>query len=238
MRGQLTEAIAQSSGDVGVLVSLGSTLLGGGDLERRLVEAAQRAQDALVAAFRARGLAATVLALPEVGALLEVLFPRGPFEMAVSSAQVALMQSGPVADAEVQLVVPGDVEATRAAVDGWAGRPAGLGCMPPAPPSLAEAVADLPAAATCRRRRGHAPAVRGDARDDRARARPAGGRGSAWRSTSCVVLAAERDGASNVRPRPTRWWPRPRSRAAVAWARGCWRARQLPDLTSVLLPLA
>ncbi|MBI5487628.1 MAG: hypothetical protein HY905_09870 [Deltaproteobacteria bacterium] len=147
VRRQLMEAIAQSSGDVGVLVSLGSALLGGDDLEQRLLEAGERAQQALTEASRASGLGARVLALPDVGTLLEALFPSLPFQAAVASAEVVLLQSGAVADAEVRLIVPGDVEATRVAVDAWASRPAGLGCEPLVSRfPLAESVADLPAA--------------------------------------------------------------------------------------------
>jgi hypothetical protein len=147
VREQLLQAMVQASGDGGVMVALGTALFSGG-IEQRLVEAAERAQDALVGAFRRSGLDAAVLALPEVRELLAVLLPTEPFGAAVAVARASLVQARSVADAALRLIVPGDVEATRSSVDAWAAQPAGIGWAPLVRSfPFAESVAGLPAAA-------------------------------------------------------------------------------------------
>lgn len=148
VREQLEQAIEQSSGDAGVLLSIGSALINGEDPQQRLAAAAERAPAALLGAFREAGLARTVLALPEVRALLAALLPAEPFAAGVAEARSGLSATSAIADARRALVVPGDVAATRVATAEWAARPAGVGCQPLVRSfPLGEALADLPSAA-------------------------------------------------------------------------------------------
>lgn len=131
IRQLLTDALAQSAADLGALVSLGSALLsGGGDLQARAERALAGSIDALVEAAERAALGARLLALPEVRALLESVFPDDPFAAAASAAREALSDTRSAQDARLRLIVPGDPEATREAADRWAARPAGVGCQP------------------------------------------------------------------------------------------------------------
>ncbi len=147
VREELMRAFAQSSRDGDVLLSWGASLLTGQGVEERLRQAVAQVKDALVEAARQSGLTNVLLALPEVGALLEALLPDDRFAPVVAAALGRLSQAQSAADARLRLTVPGDVEATRRSVDSWAQSPAGLDCRPVVRSfPLGAAVADLPAA--------------------------------------------------------------------------------------------
>jgi len=144
VRDQLMQAALQSSGDAGVLLSWGAQLFSGVDVEQRLRQVLERVQTALGGAVGEGDLAPRLMTLPPVAELLAVLFPAEAFAAPLAQAQSSLAQSRSVADAKLRLIVPEDPEATRRAVEDWAGRPAGIGCQPLVRRfGLAEAIADL-----------------------------------------------------------------------------------------------
>jgi hypothetical protein len=149
VRDQLADVVLGAAGDFGAQAAVVTALFNGTapDVESILRRAGDRALAALAAAGDPGDLSAALLAAPPVPELLRALLPDDPFAEALAEARGRVRDGQSAADARLRLVVPGDVDATRTAVEAWVSRPAGLGCTPLVRRfPLAEAIGDLPSA--------------------------------------------------------------------------------------------